>query len=559
MTGKRGSGRRFTLAIFAALLLTFAVPGGQLALAGGTPATGSVTDKLIHQEGSGGLTQYGDYVGASAGLNTYYSYFIEVPAGVSELNVQLFDADVGSNAHNNDLQNERDRAVSQYNTCARYTLYRPDGSQAADVAVGPMSGCRLPRPYGNCPTCDNAWWTLHTASAPQNGHWELRVDMSSAVTWGDDVNAYGIRAHDGAPGAGGTELNVYAASFLIVGINNNSRSRDYAVYPYVTSGCSADVNDFDWDAVVEDPYGSLSLSSRTGAFNHSNSAMSGQDVWQNNPFGGWTEDTSADDYGIWTGNITIDDIGTGNYGIVYLSDFTGDDPPPTSQPEAGTYRIYLPTDGGDAPAKPYVRQYLAHSAGPETPLMEQTTRFTVTVEVSNPVGSMGSITFSSPDNLVTAHVPGGEVLFAGNATATGTIVDQPLVGGSGDIVWDPGTVAPGAVAVLTYGVDVTPAWPAERIPVTGSPAANGTVAQYVDETGNASQPRAVSVFGPLCELTVTSSSATAVTLASFEGHPASAVADPVQELLHTSWAALSSLAGVMCAGGALLWWRRMAR
>jgi hypothetical protein len=383
--------------------------------------------------------------------------------------------------------------------------------------------------------------------------------MSSAATWGDDVNAYGIRAHDGTPGAGGTELNVYAASFVIVGINNNSRSRDYVMYPYVTSGCSADVNDFDWDAVVEDPYGSLSLSSRTGAFSHSNTTMSGQDVWQNNPFAGWTEDTSADDYGIWTGSVSIDDISTGNYGVFYLTDFTAADPPPTSQPEAGTYRIYLPTDAGGAPAKPYVRQYLTHAEGPETPQVEETTRFTVTVEVSNPVGSTGSITFSSPDNVVTAHVPGGEVVFAGNATATGTIVAQPSVGGWGDILWNPGTVAPGAVAMLNYEVDVSPALFAQRIPITGSPAANGTVAQYLDETGNATQPRAVAVFGPLCELAVTSGSATAITLASFSGHTAPAAASPVEELLHASWPALCSLAGVTCAGGVALWCRRTAR
>src|SRR6202022_3832833 len=40
------------------------------------------------------------------------------------------------------------------------------------------------------------------------GHWELRVDMSSSVTTGDDINAFGIRANDGDATAGGTELNI---------------------------------------------------------------------------------------------------------------------------------------------------------------------------------------------------------------------------------------------------------------------------------------------------------------------------------------------------------------
>jgi hypothetical protein len=40
------------------------------------------------------------------------------------------------------------------------------------------------------------------------GHWEVRVNMSSAVTAGNDINAFGLRAHDGTAGSGGTELNV---------------------------------------------------------------------------------------------------------------------------------------------------------------------------------------------------------------------------------------------------------------------------------------------------------------------------------------------------------------
>src|SRR5215210_5672750 len=41
------------------------------------------------------------------------------------------------------------------------------------------------------------------------GHWELRVDMSGAAAADDDINAIGIRAHDGTSDSGGTELNVY--------------------------------------------------------------------------------------------------------------------------------------------------------------------------------------------------------------------------------------------------------------------------------------------------------------------------------------------------------------
>ena len=47
-------------------------------------------------------------------------------------------------------------------------------------------------------------------STIQAGHWEVRVDESSAVTTGDDINAFGLRAHDGTSGVGGTEYNIYA-------------------------------------------------------------------------------------------------------------------------------------------------------------------------------------------------------------------------------------------------------------------------------------------------------------------------------------------------------------
>ena len=41
---------------------------------------------------------------------------------------------------------------------------------------------------------------------PAGGAWEVQVDMSSAVTAGDDINDFGLRADDGdASGSDGTE------------------------------------------------------------------------------------------------------------------------------------------------------------------------------------------------------------------------------------------------------------------------------------------------------------------------------------------------------------------
>ncbi|HQO27384.1 MAG TPA: hypothetical protein PLK89_16845, partial [Acidobacteriota bacterium] len=46
-------------------------------------------------------------------------------------------------------------------------------------------------------------------------------------------------------------------------------------------------------------------------------------------------------------------------------------------------------------------------------------------------------------------------------------------------------------------------WNIDDIELWGSADGNGTTAQFVDETGNTTQPRATFTFGPLCELAVT--------------------------------------------------------
>ena len=103
-----------------------------------------------------------------------------------------------------------------------------------------------------------------TDGAVTAGHWEVRVDMAA----GDDINALGIRAHDGTSGAGGTELNVYFDSFTQFGINppasRHEQPRSYDVFPYITSGCTVYKNDFDYDSNRGNT-GSMSFSSRAGS------------------------------------------------------------------------------------------------------------------------------------------------------------------------------------------------------------------------------------------------------------------------------------------------------
>ncbi|MGH9763850.1 MAG: hypothetical protein ACREAC_23710, partial [Blastocatellia bacterium] len=176
--------------------------------------------------------------------------------------------------------------------------------------------------------------------------------------------------------------------------------------------------------------------------------------------------------------------------------------PINSNSPANAFRIYLPTDAGTAPVKPYVDQSVTRSSGPNPPVVGQTTVATITINVTNPTAQ--AITFSAA-NLVTAHIPGFGVVYHGNATITqGLIATQPAVGGTGDITWNLGTLAAGSSATLTYQVAFTPTAAGQRLPLTGTPASgSGTRAQYVDETGNTTQSRATFTFGPLCEVAAT--------------------------------------------------------
>jgi len=350
---------------------------------------------------------------------------------------------------------------------------------------------------------DNVEIRVNGRVNPTPGHWQLQIDVSTAVTGGDDIQAVGIRAHDGSPGAGGTELNVYYLSQSAFGTNPNL-SRVYPVHPYVTSSCALSSNDFDMDS-----NGSTTHTSRTGAFTQT-LPVSGNDVWLQGTVAGWTTDQVAGDYGIWDTDFTVTtDAANGNYGHLYLGSFQAAAPPPTANPEANTFRVYLPTDAGVAPAKPYLEQLLTFVSGPNPPVQGQTTRLSVTVRLVNPTPH--AITFSAPTDVVTANVPGGGVTYAGNAQVSqGTLVSQPAIGGTGNVVWNPGTVAVGQTELLAYRVDVTPAAASFDLPVTGTPASNGTRSLFLDETG-----AQTFLFGPLCELRVQDDALTHATVSAF--------------------------------------------
>lgn len=374
---------------------------------------------------------------------------------------------------------------------------------------------------------------IHDGGSITAGHWEVRVDQSSAVTNGNSINAFGLRAHDGTSGAGGTELNVYADSHSQIGVNppgSGTLSNSYTLYPYFTSGCTIGENDFDYDS-NSGTVGSIQVTSRTAAFTTTvaSASLSANDTWARNSFSGWTSDTNSGEFGIWSSNLTITSYlvgGTpnGNYSNPYFTNSSAAANPPTANPTTNAFRVYLPTDAPGAPVKPYLEQFLRYggcgaSNGPNPPAVGQTSCFTVTVRLVNPAAQ--AITLSAA-NLVTANIPGAGAVYADTAQVSqGSVVSQPAVGGTGNITWNPGTVAAGATVLLAYHVNVTPTSAGQRIPVTATPASgNGTRARYVDETGNTTQARATYQQGPLCELAATAGLLTYATVAELRATPA---------------------------------------
>ncbi len=461
-------------------------------------------------QGGGTATANGEYV--STTLNTFYRYFIEVPPGLARLTVEVFDPDIGRGG-NADETGGRDRDRTNYDTTAVYTLIRPDGTTAATV-----TGC------DDSNTCtDNGWQAILNSTTAQNtaaGHWELRVNMSASN--GDDINAIGVRAHDGTSGTGGTEIPIYVDSIYAVGVNpptSGTASRSYALYPYVTSGCTASTNDFDYDSDSGN-VGSIVYTSRSGAYTQTvaSAALSADDVWNRDTINRWTSDQLATEYGIWRSNVTINSYlvnGTpnGNYTDIYLGNYLAAANPPAANPVANSFRVYLPTDATAAPVKPYVEQLLTFKSGPSPVPVGQTARYQVTIRVVNP--TTRPIVFSAA-NLVSANIPGSGATYAGGEQhSQGSLVAAPAVNGTGAITWNPGTVLAGTTALFTYQVNVTPTSAGQRIVVTGTPTASGTLAKFVDETGNTTQTRATFTFGPLCELATTQGLLTEAVISGF--------------------------------------------
>lgn len=474
------------------------------------------------QQGSGLARNNGDFVSnQTTGLNSAYSYFIEVPPLTPNLTVDLFDSDLGRGADESastGAPGNRDRAFSgAYNSSVTYRLINPTGTTVQTLTRNNTNGT------------DNGWEQLASISSPANGHWTLQIDMSNTVTTGDDVNGVGIRGHDGTAGTGGVELNIYTDTYMILG--THALAGDIAIlyykYPYVTSGCDCYFRDFDADDADTFTNSWVDLQSRNGEFNPTAvTFLSTQDIWNTRTFTGFADDGApgdgllSDGYGIWPSQYRTDGVTqTGsNYISYYVASFNAPGAPftgggisfaPNSQPEENTFRIYLPQDGSTvstpiAPVRPFLRQYVYDTlSGPNPIINGQTTTVRLRVEMVNPTPY--AITFSA-SNLVTVNSPATRVQYVNPSTTVsqGSIVSQPANNGNGNITWNPGTLAAGATAQLEYQIRVTPTADNQTTTITGTPALNGTTARFVDMTGNTVQARATYTFGPICQLSLVS-------------------------------------------------------
>lgn len=354
------------------------------------------------------------------------------------------------------------------------------------------------------------------SNPPMAGHWELRIDMSTnvmrdatAASNGDETNAVGVRAHDGDASALGSERHIYAYT-LSPGVNDNDSGRDYTFHPYLTHGCAFQVNNFDWDADLADnpggpmmPFGMIDLMAPDMTYTQM-ATMADGNMWANSVANEFTDQDMSLNYGTWTLLARIDDPADGNQATMYLTDDDGAAPPFTPPlPPADGVRLYLPSDSGAAPAKPYLVQTLRMidgPAAPNPPLFGETSRYSVRLEIINPMAASGSIEFSDPARLVHTRFPGGLASYVGTEILShGTLLSEPAVSQTTaqDIVWNPGLITPGETANFTYQMDVSGDTGNYVLYAAETPGSGfGTRATWMDEAGVDFDT------GELCELTI---------------------------------------------------------
>lgn len=449
--------------------------------------------------------------GAGGTRNIPYDYSIEVPSGSTTLHVEIWDADVGNDGGAGEATANRDRTTGTFDTNTVYSLINPSGTTVATFTGDPTNGT------------DNTFMTPDgfRVSSPATGTWTLRADATQQTGTGADINRF-------LPRAEGYQIQT---KYTQLGSNGPALALNYLMYPWVTSGCSFNVYDFDSDTANTTTQ-QINLQNVYGAttFNWTipDASLSGNDVWAANnnlttAAQSFTNDQSQTDYGPYSlvGNVVGYNAGgaNGNYIPVEMRNFNGGALADAGDgdTDANMILMYLPTDNGGPPLVPFIVQRLNYVSGTNPPSTGNTTRVEVFVELINPTGT--ALTSPSITSFVPASV-GGNVTYAfvaGSLSVTQGTTSGPT---AGTITWTPGTIAAGTSFIrMRYRIDVTPI-SAGRKAVTGTPAANGTQATYTPaHSSGVADTRTV---GPICELalsTGTTLTATAVEMTELSATP----------------------------------------
>ncbi len=447
----------------------------------------------------------GDFPSQSlVGSAREFRYVIEVPQSTVDLNVELFDADFGAGGA---FDATDVAAASNFNSTSEvnYQFESPNS-----VVLATLQGSTT------APSnADGAWISMVRVSTPTPGRYLLRVSVPPGVA---DSNGYRVRARALPVTRGGgsiTELSIYAEGYASLGhpasgvVGNTSE----VFYPYVTEGCSVRTRSFDFDA--SSTLASSVALNAPNAFTQlfANAQLSGDGVWNSLEGNRFTTNDHANGYGIWSTAVRIEGGGgSANQGTLYFASTQGlsGATAPTTSPPPSSFRLYQ-AENGAAPIKPSVRQQLFAVSGANPPSPGNPGVYRVSIAVNNPGSS--AIRFAMPTEVVRSLVPfSGGISYQGGAQPNqGTIVSEPNLGANGAVIWNPGELAAGASAQLTYLIEVNPSTTGVT-PVTGTYTGNnGTTARFLDASNTATQ------FGPLCELSIDSAGTpvtTPVTLAS---------------------------------------------
>ncbi len=148
---------RQTLSVPCLALLAAAATLVLLSPAWRARAASTGTAALYMPQAEDSATGNGDFISSTGGLETFYSYFVEVPSGLARLVVEIFDADVGvGGAAEQNAQ--RDRARAGFDSTITYSLRNPLGNlQALEIGDSITD-----QPGG----ADGAWLSLLDTNFP---------------------------------------------------------------------------------------------------------------------------------------------------------------------------------------------------------------------------------------------------------------------------------------------------------------------------------------------------------------------------------------------------------